>query len=291
MSDPLSEDVRCNECGYSLRGLDARANCPECGVPVAEALRGDELRFASRAWVRRLRRGALLILVALIVLMLESIVDATRSLWISAGGQGALLVRSAVLFALEALAAATVVVGVFWFTSRDPSESLCPEQPGHRRLVRRLALVALVPPLLLPALSTRLPANLSFLLFVVRQMAVIMCLFFLPVVLLLHARVLALRLKSPEVIPLIWIVVAAFVASGGMALLARFSVLAGGPWPVLIWGLGILAGGGLAMVLIIVQDELTNAVRTAPLRSGTTPPNTSTDSGVRTVNTEQARAR
>ncbi len=34
----INDDVACIQCGYNLRTLDASADCPECGRPVAESL-------------------------------------------------------------------------------------------------------------------------------------------------------------------------------------------------------------------------------------------------------------
>jgi hypothetical protein len=57
MSEPQIANGSCAKCGYVLRGLDAARQCPECGMPIAESLRGRLLRFADRAWLIRICRG------------------------------------------------------------------------------------------------------------------------------------------------------------------------------------------------------------------------------------------
>ena len=50
-------DLACLRCGYNLRGLSLDSRCPECNLEVAPCARGDLLRYADHAWVRRLAKG------------------------------------------------------------------------------------------------------------------------------------------------------------------------------------------------------------------------------------------
>jgi hypothetical protein len=59
----IDQDVPCLECRYNLRGLDPAGRCPECGHGNAQSLRGDYLHFSDRAWLKRLRLGAALVVV------------------------------------------------------------------------------------------------------------------------------------------------------------------------------------------------------------------------------------
>ncbi len=60
MSDPTRESservgagVRCDVCGYELRGLAVSGVCPECGEAVEMSLRPERsLRFTDRAWLQ-----------------------------------------------------------------------------------------------------------------------------------------------------------------------------------------------------------------------------------------------
>jgi hypothetical protein len=56
---PPSPDLLCTGCGYNLRGLDERGNCPECGQPLSITLHHGSI--ARPAWLRTTSRGALLL--------------------------------------------------------------------------------------------------------------------------------------------------------------------------------------------------------------------------------------
>ena len=53
----IAADVSCTHCGYNLRGLSHAGRCPECGTAVAASLRGDNLRFCNRDWMKTVIRG------------------------------------------------------------------------------------------------------------------------------------------------------------------------------------------------------------------------------------------
>jgi hypothetical protein len=60
----IGDDSLCIGCGYNLRTLPAGGVCPECSRPVIDSLRPDDLKFADRRWLRRVRRGVTLLLAA-----------------------------------------------------------------------------------------------------------------------------------------------------------------------------------------------------------------------------------
>lgn len=62
--------MTCLACGYNLRGLDVRGNCPECGQPVAQSLRDGRLETMPPRVVMNWSRGALLHLTACVIALL-----------------------------------------------------------------------------------------------------------------------------------------------------------------------------------------------------------------------------
>lgn len=66
----IAEDLSCRHCGYNLRTLSTKVQCPECGTAVGRSVHGDYLRYADPAWVRKLATGAMLLLVAIVLQVL-----------------------------------------------------------------------------------------------------------------------------------------------------------------------------------------------------------------------------
>lgn len=63
----LLESVACIKCGYDLQGIYRDAVCPECGAPVGRSTHGDFLRFCDPKWVKRLAKGANLIMSSVVL--------------------------------------------------------------------------------------------------------------------------------------------------------------------------------------------------------------------------------
>ncbi|OWY72577.1 hypothetical protein B7486_06555 [cyanobacterium TDX16] len=131
----IAEDLPCRHCGYNLRTLSPKVQCPECGTSVGRSVHGDYLRYADPAWVRGLATGATIVIL---------------------GTFGQVLGFSALLgFSL------TGVFGVRWYryffsvvhlisiagfwklTSPDPAEEEASTQFDARRLTRALLVLSL----------------------------------------------------------------------------------------------------------------------------------------------------
>lgn len=60
----LETDLICVGCGYNLRGQLPDGNCPECGEPVEKSLKSDYLRYANLGWLRSVKSGLSMIIIA-----------------------------------------------------------------------------------------------------------------------------------------------------------------------------------------------------------------------------------
>lgn len=76
ITDPggnVAINLPCLICGYDICGLPVSGNCPECATAVGYSLRGRQLRFSDLTWVKRLTRGATLLITAIAAAVLGAI--------------------------------------------------------------------------------------------------------------------------------------------------------------------------------------------------------------------------
>jgi len=118
----VERELACVVCGYSLRGLESTGVCPECGASISRTLRGDMLRNANRAYLRRLLLGTRLVTLPFAAVLFGMILAMASVILLSF-----LPSAEPVVMAIWWIVASGIVVGaiawpVGWFlvTSHEP---------------------------------------------------------------------------------------------------------------------------------------------------------------------------
>lgn len=137
------EEIRCVGCAYELSRLPLSGKCPECGFSIELSIRGDFLAGRLPAYLTQLRRGALLVIVALntfgvscllaLLTSLAVVLELHRDQFIV----GSLASISALGFAASFL---LYVVGWWVIGGPDPAKS----DPFVRKSVRCITILMLV---------------------------------------------------------------------------------------------------------------------------------------------------
>ncbi len=118
----IDRDVACASCGYNLRGLAPDGRCPECGAPIANSLRGNTLSSCDPRWLGRLRLGADLIRVGMIVsvgLVLAVVITS-----------GMPPLRTWILLAFQVIATGLMIAGTWLLTLPEIREDS--KSPGAK---------------------------------------------------------------------------------------------------------------------------------------------------------------
>ncbi len=152
MGDSYTGNATCNNCGYSLHGLDVDGACPECGRAVLTSLQGDSLRFASPDYLLTLRRGITIAIAFGIASMVIVFVTEVVTTVIGRLGPGSRQAGLWVGLLMSWIAAA----GFIQFTTVDPGLGDA-EQPGSARRLARLGAVLMIGGELASALAGMLP--------------------------------------------------------------------------------------------------------------------------------------
>lgn len=131
MSEVINHDLLCVHCRYNLRGLTSDGDCPECGHPLADSLRGDRLCFADRRWLRRMAWGARLTFFGVLLSMFRVQIRVENLL-------------DALLWTVLLIPAAVLVAGFVLVTSSDPRRAVAEPMLAPRRRARWLGAAVLL---------------------------------------------------------------------------------------------------------------------------------------------------
>jgi hypothetical protein len=183
MNDDIatSSSTLCLQCDYDLQGLPATGNCPECGLSIADSIKGRLLRFTDRESLATLHSALLFLMVG-------------TGLWTAYEIARWLLVFS--LPAVFVLAMLPMLAGLWWISIPDARA----EQPFGRtirKLVRAYVILAVADGiyLLWPGL---VPSSLALRSLLIIDSAFILIRYAGPLVLMLRLKSLAERLPSAK---------------------------------------------------------------------------------------------
>jgi hypothetical protein len=133
VDESISEDVNCISCGYNLRGLRRDGHCPECNAPITHSIRGDALRYADPAWLKKLQTGVKYILYSIlfgILLGLAGVQAAAAGMAI----QGLMLIATGVIEFLS-------LWGTWLLTTPEPRLASHEQPVTVRKLIRFCAVL------------------------------------------------------------------------------------------------------------------------------------------------------
>jgi hypothetical protein len=209
----IAGDLACRECAYNLRSLELDGVCPECGTSVAGSARGHYLQFASPLWVKKLSRGALLLVIALAASVVAGIATWAVSFALAmvavpstlpASPPTGLLAALIAIGAVQVAVAVVAIVGLVYLTVRDPAGRTLGEGRSARRVVRVCLCLSPAPILgiLVAAGMKQIPGALplAIVVNVVMAFAMAVALLVLPLALLRHVIALMRRIPRPGLV-------------------------------------------------------------------------------------------
>jgi hypothetical protein len=132
----VGSDRACIRCSYNLRGLPHTGNCPECGTPVEQSLRGILLRFSSDEYLAKIRNGLSLIVIGILLFFAALFAAFTILVWTGGGSASFEVAMSGLML----LPVGLTLFGYWNFTHPDPGFRGS-ETPDSARKVIRVAVV------------------------------------------------------------------------------------------------------------------------------------------------------
>lgn len=195
----LDLDLTCIQCGYNLRGQAIDGTCSECGTPVDQSLRTEQIFQADVEWVTRLKRGMIWVLVGIGAQfgtgMIIGIVFAALA------ATSPQTMNNPVLMAVLTIVGTLIYNGILVYallllTAPEPGET----DPPRSRIIARYVLLASMGIDLLAGFSMLLPnVNVEMVSTIIQTFAGIVLTVGLPA-LMLYLRSLAQRIPAPSLV-------------------------------------------------------------------------------------------
>ncbi len=179
----VAADVRCQSCGYNLRGISPDGRCPECRTEVGRSIHGGLLRYCDSQWVRQLAGGVSWIIVSILLGI---------PIWFSWRIDACGLTITPRLFAtINLLGIGVGLVGCWMVTTPDPGGAAAERRLSGRRVTRYMMVAWALSHVLqfFPSLGTGIPWTRLTVLQLIPGVAAY-------VALCVHGRSLALRLPD-----------------------------------------------------------------------------------------------
>lgn len=112
----IDSDLVCLQCEYNLRGQLPEGTCPECGTPVSYSMRSDRLSLADFHWLRTVRRGTTLLIVAgFSIITLSCLINGALTAMMDQSATGSQLAA-----VMRAVPQALFAIGLFMLTAPEP---------------------------------------------------------------------------------------------------------------------------------------------------------------------------
>lgn len=137
-ADSPTTGKACFTCGYALDGLPVSGQCPECGAPVANSLRGVLLQFAAPEYIGTVLTGFQWVLWGILASIVVNVVSMMSGILVTllgtplATNMPFLFIHSGITTAIGAF----VLIGYLKLTEPDPQFAGTEKPDSARNIVR-----------------------------------------------------------------------------------------------------------------------------------------------------------